>query len=123
MSKRKIKAATKMIFGAPAAPMPEAKTKAIARAVAAVHGITEAHLPQCFIEDDREARQVLVIGVQQRGDIPRIVEELMGGLKFVFSWGEYIDIFPFESAAVPGGVREAGCLIFREQKKPWWKKL
>ncbi len=101
-----------MYFGAPAHPMPETTAKAIAEAVAQVPGIVEAHLPQCFIEGDQEARQVLVVGTQTRHDIPRIAQELMGKLQPVFPPELFIDILPFESGAVPQGVRQAGCQIF-----------
>ena len=70
MSERTLKAGTKMFFGAPAKPMPEIMVDAIAQVVAQVPGIQEAHLPQCFIEGDKEARQVVVIGVQNRSEIP-----------------------------------------------------
>jgi hypothetical protein len=121
MSERTLKAGTNMHFGAPAKPMPEIMADAISQVVAQVSGIVEAHLPQCFIEGDKEARQVLVIGVQRRGEIPRIAQELMGKLQLAFPPGQFIDILPFESGAVPSSVRQAGCQIFAADKKPWWK--
>ncbi len=110
-----------MYFGAPAKPMPESKSHAISQVVAQVPGIVEAHLPQCFVEGDKEARQVLVLGVQRRDEIPRIAPEVMGRLQGLFPSGEFIDILPFESRAIPHGVREARCQIFLAEKKAWWK--
>jgi hypothetical protein len=110
-----------MYFGAPAKPMPEVMADAVSQVVAQVPGIVEAYLPQCFIEGDKEARQVLVVGVRARAEIPRIAQELMGKLQLVFPAGQFIDILPFESGAVPPGVRQAGCQIFASEKKPWWK--
>jgi hypothetical protein len=78
-------------------------------------------LPQCFIEGDKEARQVLVVGVQRRSEIPQIADALMGKLQLVFPPGQFIDVLPFESGAVPAGVRQAGCQIFAADKKAWWK--
>ncbi|MGC3956461.1 MAG: enhanced serine sensitivity protein SseB C-terminal domain-containing protein [Verrucomicrobiota bacterium] len=121
MSERTLTAGTSMFFGKPAKPMPEIMADAISQVVAQVPGIIEAHLPQCFIEGDKEARQVLVIGVQRRGEIPQIAEALMGKLQLVFPPGQFIDILPFESSAVPAGVRQAGCQIFVAEKKAWWK--
>jgi hypothetical protein len=121
MSEREVKAGTSMYFGAPAKPMPEIMADAVSQVVAQVPGIVEAHLPQCFIEGDKEARQVLVVSVGRRDQIPRIAEELMGKLELVFPPGQFIDILPFESGAVPPGVRQAGCRIFTSKKKPWWK--
>ena len=110
-----------MFFGKPAKPMPEIMADAISQVVAQVPGIIEAHLPQCFIEGDQEARQVLVVGVQRQNEIPQIAEALMGKLQLVFPPGQFIDILPFESGAVPAGVRQAGCQIFAAEKKAWWK--
>ena len=110
-----------MYFDAPALPMPEIIADAVTQVVTQVSGIVEAHLPQCFIEGDKEARQVLVVGVRARGEIPRIAQELMGKLQLVFPAGQFIDILPFESGAIPPGVRQAGCQIFASEKKPWWK--
>ena len=110
-----------MFFGAPAKPMPEIMADAISQVVAQVPGIIEAHLPQCFIEGDKEARQVLVIGVQNRTEIPRIAESLMEKLQLLFAPGQFIDILPYESGAFPSGIREARCQIFGAEKKAWWK--
>jgi hypothetical protein len=112
MSERTIKAGTSMYFGAPAKPMPKSKSDVISQVVAQVPGIVEAHLPQCFIAGDKEARQVLLVGVQTRGEIPQIAQDLMGKLQLVFPPGQFIDIFPYESGAIPDGVRQAGCQIF-----------
>jgi hypothetical protein len=121
MSQREVKAGTSMYFGAPAKPMPEIMAEAISQVVTQVPGIVEAHLPQCFIEGDKEARQVLVVGVQRRSEIPQIADALMGKLQLVFPPGQFIDVLPFESGAVPAGVRQAGCQIFAADKKAWWK--
>jgi hypothetical protein len=83
-----------------------------------VPGIIEAHLPQCFIEGDKDARQVLVVGVQNRSEIPHIAQQLMAKLKVVFPPGQLMDILPFESGSVPPGVRQAGCQILAGKKKP-----
>lgn len=121
MSERTINAGTSLFFGTPAKPMPEILADGIALVVAQVPGIVEAHLPQCFMEGDEEARQVLVIVVQRRGDIPQIANALMAKLRLLFAEGQFIDIIPFADGDVPKGVRQAGCQIFAAAKKPWWK--
>jgi hypothetical protein len=121
MSERTIKAGTEMFFGAPAKPMPQIIADAISQVVAQVPGIVEAHLPQCFIEGDTEARQVLIIAVERRDEIPRIAGELMGKLQLVFAPGQFIDILPYQAGALPQGVRQAGCQIFATERKAWWK--
>ena len=110
-----------MYFGAPAKPMPKSMSDAISQVVAQVPGIVEAHLPQCFIEGDKEARQVLAVGVQRRDEIPRIAQVLMAKLQGVFPPGQFIDILPYESGAFPDEIRRAGCQIFVGEKKAWWK--
>jgi hypothetical protein len=121
VSQRTIKEGTNLYFGAPAKPMPTSMADAITKVVAQVPGIVEAHLPQCFIEGDKEARQVLVVGVQRRSEIPQIAEALMGKIQLLFPPGQFIDILPFESGAVPQGVRKANCQIFQAPKNAWWK--
>src|SRR4051812_47730556 len=97
MSERELKKGTKIYWGAPAKPMPEIMADAISQVVAQVPGIVEAHLPQCFIEGDKEARQVLVVGVHSRAEIPQIAQQLMGKLQLLFAPGQFIDVMPFES--------------------------
>ena len=83
MSERDLPAGTQMFFGVPAKPMPEIMADAIGQVVAQVPGIREAYLPQCFMQGDAEARQVLVVGVEDPGRIPEIMHELMGKMKLV----------------------------------------
>src|SRR2546428_8879116 len=113
MSDREIKAGTTLYFGAQAKPMPEVTIAAIAQVVQRVPGIVEAHLPQCFIEGEKEARQVLVVGVRSSDEIPRVGEALMSRLESTLSPGdlEFIDVMPFEVASIPDGVRKASCQI------------
>ena len=110
-----------MYWGAPANPMPEIMSDAIRQVVAQVPGIQEAHLPQCFIAGEEAARQVLVVGVYTKSEIPKIAQELMGKLQLVFPPGQFIDILPYASESLPSEIRQAGCQIFAGEKKAWWK--
>ena len=110
-----------MLFGAPAKPMPEVMSDAIGQVVAQVPGICEAYLPQCYIEGDQEARQILVVGVERKESIPEIMQVLMGKMKLLLPPGVFIDILPFESASVPQKARVATCHIFGSPKKPRWR--
>jgi hypothetical protein len=112
-----------MYFGAPAKPMPDVTIAAITRVVQRVPGILEAHLPQCFIEGEKEARQVLIVGVKSSDEIPRVGEALMRKLESTLSPGEleFIDVIPYELDSMPAGVRKADCQIFGGETKPWWK--
>ena len=110
-----------MLFGAPAQPMEVKRSAAIAKAVALVPNIVEAHLPQCYMEGLGEPRQVLVLGVRAKEDIPRIMEQLAPAINRVMPDGEFLDMIPFHTASIPAGVRESGCEILRAPKRPWWK--
>lgn len=121
MEQRQISGGTKWYFGAPANPMPPERAAAIAALVARVPGIVEAHVPQCFVEGDSAARQVLAIVVTSKAEIPRIAGELGAGLKAIVPAGQFLDILPFPASAVMPGVREARCQIFPVSAKPWWR--
>jgi hypothetical protein len=121
MEQRHIPGGTKFYFGAPAQPMHQSRSSAIATVVARVPGIVEAHLPQCFIDGDAEARQVLVVVVSKKTEIARIVGDLNLGLKDVVPGGLFLDILPFAKSKVASGVREAHCKIFPSATKRWWQ--
>ena len=121
MSERQIGAGTQLFFGVPANPMPEIIADAIGQVVAQVRGITEAYLPQCFVQGDAEARQILVIGVDTRESIPAIMEELMGKMGLALPEREFIDIIPFPSSSMPVEARVPECKIYGAKPKPWWK--
>ena len=109
-----------MYFGPPAQPMASTRSAAIAEAVARLPDVVEAHLPQCHIEGFGESRQVLVVGVRVKKDIPRIMEQLAPEINRIMPEGEFLDMLPFEVAAIPSAVRNAGCEI-KAPARPWWK--
>jgi len=113
-----------MFFGAPANPMPEIMADAIGQVVAQVSGIREAYLPQCYIPGYLEVRQVLVVGVRNAEEIPKIMDELMDKMKLVLPAHQFIDILPFSVSTMPIAARVAECKIFGtdiQVAKPWWK--
>ena len=101
--------------------MPEAMSSAIAQVVAQVPGICEAYLPQCFIQGEKEARQILVIGVEKEEKIPDIMEQLMPKMKSLLPPNNFIDMLPYECGDLPEEARVQKCRIFGSPKKPWWK--
>ena len=105
MTERQLKAGTTIMFGVPANPMTEIMADAIGQVVAQVSGIHEAYLPQCFIEGDKEARQVLVVGVDKKDNIPRIMETLMGKMKLLLPRDEFIDVIPYPVSSMPEGAQ------------------
>ena len=121
MTERDLPAGTQLSFGVPAMPMPEIMADAIGQVVAQVPGILEAYIPQCFIPGDTEARQVLVVGVSKRREIPRIMEQLMGKMELLLQAKHFIDILPFSVSTMPVAARIAACCIHGSKPKPWWK--
>jgi hypothetical protein len=124
MNERALPAGTQMFFGVPAKPMPEIMADAIGQVVAQVPGIREAYLPQCFIQGDTEARQVLVVGVVNAQAIPKIMDDLTGKMKLVLPAQQFIDIIPFPASTMPGDARVAECKIYGTDigpAGPWWK--
>ncbi len=124
MSERSLPAGTQMFFGAPAKPMPEIMADAIGQVVAQVPGIREAYLPQCFIQGDSDARQVLVVGVDNAQAIPEVMDDLMGKMKLVLPAHQFIDIIPFPVSETPIDARVAECKIHKPvvgTAKPWWR--
>ena len=109
MSERLIKKGTRVLWGKPARPMPSVNVVAIGQAVARVPGIVEAYLPQCYIDGDKAAAQVLVIGVESKAAIPTIMEDLLSKLRLVLGPGKFLDVFPFEVASVPAAARVVPC--------------
>ncbi|MFT3871002.1 MAG: hypothetical protein QM715_21340 [Nibricoccus sp.] len=121
MSERTLPVGAKMFFGAPSKPMPEVQMDALGQVVAQVPGIFEAYVPQTYIEGDAEARQVLVVGVGGREEIPEVMQDLISKMKLLLPTGTFMDILPFASADLPPEARIATCHIFGAPKKPWWK--
>jgi len=106
--------------------MPEVMADAIGQVVGQVPGIVEAYLPQCHIEGEEEARQVLVLGVQSKSQIPQIMQDLMGKMELVMPSKQFIDILPFSTRELPPGARVSECQVFggtqqQQEDKPWWK--
>lgn len=112
-----------MFFGAPAKPMADVMADALGQVVAQVPGICEAYIPQCFIEGDTEARQVLVVGVEKKEKIPEVMQDLMGKMKLLLSPGVFMDILPYPSTDLPDAARVARCHIYGSpmKTKPWWR--
>ena len=107
MDKKEFKKGVKMFFGVPANPMSKALVDVIAQSIVQIPDISEAYLPQCYIEGEKEARQVLVIGVGNDKDIPDIMQNLINRMKL----------------SLPSEARVKECKIFGDSshssKKAW----
>jgi type III secretion system (T3SS) SseB-like protein len=114
MESLRIAARTKVLVGAPAAPMAQYISDAIGETISRVPGVIEAHLPQCFVPGVMEApAQVLIIVVESRGSIAPALESLSGRLPKVLPEGMHLDVWPIESAHPSlAMVRGANCKVF-----------
>lgn len=122
MRQRTFKRGTGMYFGVPASPMPETLADALARAVAQLPGIREAYVPQCYIEREDEARQVLVLGFAKQTQIAPAMESLFEILPQVLPEGEFIDVLPFTVDAMPEEARVDECaILLADAPTSWWK--
>ncbi len=121
----------RVFIGAPADPQltPTARA-AVAAQVAAVPGIREAHLPQCFAPgvSERPAQVlvlVLVLVLDPATTPDRVMSALGPRLSEVIPPGVYLDVWPLAAAhELLPAVRAAGCEIFRAPgvvRRPWWK--
>jgi hypothetical protein len=118
MSERLLKADTRMFFGEPANPMSATMVGTIGQVVAQVPGIREAYLPQCYIQGDSEARQVLVICVASRSQISNTMQTLMENLQLVLPAGNPLDVLPYTISSMPREARVDACLIFKAVDPP-----
>ena len=119
---------TKMYFGIPAEPMDNILIDAIAQVIAQTPEISEAYLPQCYIDGEQEAKQVLIIGFYKKKHIPQFMPELLNKLALVLPPKLFIDVIPFTMQDMPQETRIKECQIFEAKInehqdiiKPWWQ--
>jgi SseB protein C-terminal domain len=116
-----------IFLGKPAKPLPQDRVEQLRALVAATPGISEAHLPQCFIPGSMDsAAQVLFVVLAPGVDGSSVMEQLGHGITGAFSGGEHLDIIPLN----PGdplivSVRDTGCSLgtfaSRPKERPWWR--
>ncbi len=108
-----LKSDSELYIGAPATRLPRPFFETIIKIISQFGEITEAHLPQCYIQGFIEpSAQVLVI-VLDPADDPRLtVEALVSALEVVFPHPSFLRIWPMsEEHAALHAVRAAGCKI------------
>jgi hypothetical protein len=120
-----------MLLGAPAQPMTKSTSDAIARLAVDTDGVSEAHLPQCFVVGVMEKPAQILVVVTVPGTNPdSILREIGDGLRTILPDGEFLDVWPVQSGnSMLNDVRGAGCEIYKSvagpndtaDRKPWWK--
>jgi hypothetical protein len=125
METREIEAGTQILIAAPAHPMAAAQAAAIADMLAKVAGITEAHLPYCFVPGAMtEPAQVLVIVIEHGRNMEEVLHAVNCQLAQLLTEDSHLDIFPLtKESGMLKSVRAVGCQILgaQAQVKPWWK--
>ena len=128
MSQYSIRKGTTFHWGAPAKPMPEEWSRAVAELVANTPGIAEAYLPQCYAVGfvDPPA-QVLVITLASGAELATVMQALGAGISRIFPPGDYLDILPGLDRGTLQTIRESGTQIYTGgaaiEARPWWKKV
>ena len=121
---------SRVLLGSPAKPMPADVSKAIARAVSSVPGISEAHLPQCFVPGVMKVpAQILAITATDEISTDEVLSGLEKALSLDLPEGHQLDVWPLApNSDVLVDVRAAGCQIFgttrsasHAHKRPWWR--
>ena len=123
MSQYSIPKGTSFYWGAPAIPMPEERSRAVAQLVANTPGIVEAYLPQChaagFVDP---ATQVLVITLAPGVNPATVMQALGAGISRIFPPGEHLDILPGLDRSTLQTIRESGTQIYTTgaiEARPW----
>jgi hypothetical protein len=84
-----ILAGTRVFLGAPANPMPQEAVDFLYKLVSEEPGITEAHIPQCYIPTMMaKPRQVLFIICSSRSGVEQFVSSLTKHLSSAILLGE-----------------------------------
>jgi hypothetical protein len=115
-------------WGAPATPMPEERSRAVAQLVANTPGIAAAYLPQCYAAGfvDPPA-QVLVITVAPGAELATVMQAVGAGIARIFPPGEHLDILPSLDRGTLQTIRASSTQIYARgaapEARPWWKRV
>jgi hypothetical protein len=67
----------------------------IARAVSGIHGVAEAHLPQCYAKGFADPpAQILVLVLEPATSPSQVMPQIQKNLRGVLPAGKFLDIFP-----------------------------
>jgi hypothetical protein len=127
MSQFEIPKGTTLYWGAPAKPMPEERSTAVAQLVAATPGVADAYLPQCYgVGFVDPPAQVLVITLAPGADLATVMQSLGAGISRIFPPGEHLDILPSLDRGTVRTIRASGTQIYTSgvtEARPWWEKV
>jgi len=113
MQTMSIPAGTAVFLGAPANPIDGSITEALSVFLSAIDGISEAHLPQCYVTGivDPPA-QILVVVPASPQSLDEALAELDRGLANVLPLSKVLDVWPIPADhELLEDVRDAGCQL------------
>jgi hypothetical protein len=105
----------KVLFSRPPRPLPGYLIRCIASLIASVPGVTEAHLPQCFVADVMtEPAQLLVLVLAVEANEREVVTAVEAGLEAFLRAEQHLEIWAMPTTSrMLETVRKAGCGIQR----------
>ncbi|MGH9945035.1 MAG: hypothetical protein ACRD9R_22015 [Pyrinomonadaceae bacterium] len=126
MESHDVPTGTHIMIGAAARGMPQAQAAAIADMLSRVGGVTEAHLPQCFVPGVMDApAQVLTLVLAPGADADAVMREVGCQLGLMLPEDQRLDVWPIEGTnPLLEKVRIVGCRILGSPAvpaKPWWR--
>jgi hypothetical protein len=118
---------TTFYWGAPAKPMAEERSLAVAQLVANTPGVAEAFLPQCYAAGFvNPPAQVLVITLTTGAELATVMQAVGAGISRIFPPGEHLDILPGLDRGTLQTIRQSGTQIYGSgvaESRSWWKKV
>jgi hypothetical protein len=105
----------KVLFNRPPRPLPGYLVRCIASLIATVPGVTEAHLPQCFVAEVMTGpTQLLVLVVAAEANEREVVAAVEVGLKVFMRAEHHLEICAMPTTSrMLEAVRNVGCGIQR----------
>jgi hypothetical protein len=122
----RIPAGSTVYVGKPANPLSQSVEQGMSRGLSALDGITEAHLPMCYVQGVMPlAAQVLVIVVDPAADLGALMVKAGEVVRHNLEKGKQLDIWPLGPRdSMLTMVRNAGCKLFGKQpSKSFLSKL
>jgi hypothetical protein len=128
MEELRVQKGADVMIGRPANPIAPENVAAIAAAVATVPGVTEAHLPQCYVPGVSTApAQVLVLVLSPGISDDAVMSQLQPKLRAIIPRGIALDVWPLDPRnELLSSVRATDCQIFSapsnaDSRRKWWQ--
>ena len=117
---------SQIFLGAPADPMDVNLSAAIAREVEAIDSVSEAHLPQAYVEGVIDPpTQIVVVVVEREEQLDRTVAETGRAINSILPAGRHLDVLPLlPDSGLLQSVRDADCAIKSpaQRGKKFWRR-